>query len=230
LLKILHDVAKKSHIRKIQKKQPRSIGPSKTLTKYMKETLRVSKFREKKIEGGRVTVMDEREIRKNDCRRRYVLNNHIFRSLADLIYFFEFLNNNPELIDKFVDDIEDLLGLHLGADEYTDLEGVHIRHDNIKYQNFARLIKSILGSHAPKHDEDIRFYFQRYCMRIMQDAVRLKIGAFTTRDKEHDARGRSHINEIMYRAATYAEYYTNRLTSQEQREVTESREPSRIIE
>jgi hypothetical protein len=195
----------------------------------MKETLRVSKFRDKKIDGGKITVTDKRQIRKNDYRKVYVMDN-LCRSMADLIYFFEFLNKNPELIDKVVDEIEDLLGLHLGPEEYRVIEGSHVPITKTEYQNFTRLIKSVLGSHGSEHDEDNRFYFQRYCMKIMQDAVKVKVGAFTTRDTEHDANGRNHIKEVMYNAGTYAEYYTSRLTSQEHREQVEHREPNRILE
>lgn len=202
-------------IRERQKKQRlHKIGPSKILSDYMNETLRVGHLRDKKKEGGKITVTDEREIRMNDDRKVYVLNNHLFRSMANLIYFFEFLDRNPELIDKFLDDIEDLLGYHQGLDEYR----------NMKYRNFIRLIKSILGPHGPQYDEDNRFYFQRYCMRDMQHAVGDKVGAFTNRDKNYDARGRSLINTQMFHATVCADYYSNVKTGRE------DKKPNRIID
>jgi len=185
----------------------------------MNQTLRVSKFRDKKKEGGRITVTDEREIRDNDDRKVYVLDNHVFRSMANLIYFFEFLNHNSDLIEKFYGDIEDLLGLHFGS-----TRGRNRKYSSRKYRSFMRLIKSILGYHGPKHDQDNKFYFQRQCMRIIQRAVGDKVAAFASRDNRYDAKQRSDINTQMFHAAMCVDSYANILTGRE------NNKPNRIIE
>jgi hypothetical protein len=186
--------------KRTRKNSPRPIKPSNILGDYMKETLRVARIRDKKLDGGKVTVTDDREIRNNDDKKVRVLNIHVFRSMANLIYFFEFLNKNPELIDKFVDDIEDLLGSHPSIAEDTNA--------NIKYRGFKRLISSILGSHGPEHDKDNKFYFQRDCMRIIYHAVRVKVGAFTNRDKYHVPDDTSRINTQMFYAGACVDNYS----------------------
>lgn len=141
--------------------------------------------------------------------------DNIFKSMADMIYFFEFIDSNSELMNRFGEDIEDLLGFH---------QGLGGNYKKPKYRSFARLIKSILGYHGPEHDEDDKFYFQRHCMRIMQHAVTTKVGAFTNRDKNYGAEGRSMINTHMFHATIQADYYANVLTGRE------DREPKRVID
>ena len=49
-------------------------------------------------------------IRNNREAKVRAIDN-LFESMANLIYFFEFVNIHPELMDRFDDDIQDLLGL-----------------------------------------------------------------------------------------------------------------------
>lgn len=96
------------------------IQPSRKLIKYLDETLEAQGIKQQKI--GKVSKVKAksisekqkqkllRQIRYNDEKKVRTLD-YLFRSMADLIYFFEFINENPELIDRFDDDIEDLLGL-----------------------------------------------------------------------------------------------------------------------
>src|ERR1044072_1413522 len=84
---------------------------SKLLEGYLQEKLLIEKeIKIKKNSGGRITETDERRIRNNDDKKVRILNNHIFRAMANLIYFFEFLNKHQELDGLFDTDVEDLFG------------------------------------------------------------------------------------------------------------------------
>ena len=66
------------------------------------------------------------------------LNNDIFCSMANLIYFFEFINKHHELEGIFDEDVEELLGF----------KGPHAKRFKIedpKYLTFFRLINGILN-------------------------------------------------------------------------------------
>jgi len=205
--------------RRTRKNSLTPIKPSKILIDYMKETSRVQKIREdRKKDTREITVTDEREIRNNDDKKVRVLNNHVFRSMANLIYFFEYLNRNPQLIDKFVDDIEDLLGSHPNISEDSNA--------NIRYRGFYRLINSILGSSGPEHDKDNRFYFQRDCMRIMQNAVKVRVGALTNRDNNVVPEDRSRVNTQMF----YAKICVDNYSKARNLEHRKRRIPSRVLD
>lgn len=123
--------------------------------------------------------------------------------VANLTYFFEFVNKNPDLVDKFVDDIDDLIGLRK-----------HEAEDDKRYQPFWRFIKSILGYHGPENDTNNKFYFQRRCMRIMQFAVWQKISALTNRIKE-DAYFKNRIKEEMIHARMWVDHFDKEVTGRE---------------
>lgn len=154
--------------------------------------------------------IDPKKVRNNDEKKVRIIDN-LFESMANLTYFFEFINKNPVLIDKFVDDIDDLIGLRK-----------HEEEDDRKYQPFWRLIKSILGYHGPEHDSDNKFYFQRRCMRIMQYAVWQKIGALTNRIKG-DAYFKNRIKEEMLNARVWTDYFDKEVTGRE------TKRPKRIM-
>lgn len=126
------------------------------LEKYLNETLEVKKIRNKKHEAITISPKDFRKIRNNDAKKNTVLTQHIFRSMANLIYFFEFLNNNPELIDKFDRDVQELFGLFNTAD--------------LKPYAFQRFIEAILGVNRGGLS-DPRFNFRRRLMALMQDRI-----------------------------------------------------------
>ena len=87
----------------------KKIKPSINLTKYLDQTLRLERMKQKRLD------LPSKLVRNNDEKKVRTLDNHIFRSVANLIYFFEFLNLYPDLINKFGEDIEDLLGFKSGG-------------------------------------------------------------------------------------------------------------------
>ena len=77
------------------------------LVRYLHKTLELERMKQKKLDLSSATV------RSNDEIKVRMLDNQVFRSMANLMYFFEFLNLHPELIDKFGDDVVDLLRLRV---------------------------------------------------------------------------------------------------------------------
>jgi hypothetical protein len=183
----------------------KKIKPSRILIDYLNETLTLEKEKREKL-----IDFNSKKVRNNDEKKVRMIDN-LFESMANLTYFFEFVNINPDLINKFVDDIDDLIGLRK-----------HESKDDRRYQPFWRLIKSILGYHGPELDTDNKFYFQRRCMRIMQYAVTQKIGALTNRIKE-DAYFKNRIKEEMFNARMWADHFDKEVTGRE------TKRPKRIM-
>lgn len=59
----------------------KNIKPSQQLTKYLRETLRLERMKQKKLDPASSVV------RNNDEKKVRTLDNHIFKSMANLIYF-----------------------------------------------------------------------------------------------------------------------------------------------
>ncbi len=109
---------------------------NKSLEGYLKEKLRVERL---KLEPGyTLGKNDLRRIEANNKNKVKVLNNHIFRSMENLIYFFEFINKHPELEGIFDEDVEDLFGFR----------GSHVKRHKIddgKYLIFLRFLDAVLS-------------------------------------------------------------------------------------
>ncbi len=129
------------------------IKPSPKLIKFLKETSRLEEMKLKKLDKNR-SLFDQvpkKTIRNNDEKKVRWLDN-LFTSMANLIYFFEFINDHPGVIDKFGEDIEDLFGLNI-----TDP----------KLAPFSRFIRAIIGEAHGNYD-DTKFNFRIRLLKIMQ--------------------------------------------------------------
>lgn len=129
------------------------IKPSPKLIKFLKETSRLEAMKLKKLDKNR-SLFDQvpkKTIRNNDEKKVRWLDN-LFTSMANLIYFFEFINDHPEVIDKFGEDIEDLFGLNI-----TDP----------KLAPFSRFIRAIIGEAHGDYD-NTQFNFRIRLLKIMQ--------------------------------------------------------------
>jgi hypothetical protein len=83
--------------------------PNSTLTRYLEEKLQLSKLEHKnKVAGEPLSVEDQKRKELNQRMRVHVLNRHVFESMANLVYFFEFVGLNS-LLDEFEDEIRELL-------------------------------------------------------------------------------------------------------------------------
>ena len=126
------------------------INPAPMLVRYLHKTLELERMKQKKLDLSSATV------RSNDEMKVRMLDNQVFRSMANLMYFFEFLNLHPELIDKFGDDVVDLLGLKGGGSR------------NPKGEGFVRLVIALLAEGSIAYDDDKRFYYRRRLLKVMQ--------------------------------------------------------------
>ena len=62
------------------------------LEKYLESKLKIEKMKVKTANAGnQLSKIDKRVIKANNKKKVKVLNNHIFRSMANLIYFFGIL-------------------------------------------------------------------------------------------------------------------------------------------
>lgn len=114
----------------------RAFRASQYLEKYLKKKLEIEK--RKKEPGYQLSEMDERESKANNKNKNKVLNKHLFPSIANLVYFFEFINKHPELDGIFDEDVQDLFGLR----------GPHVKRHKVsdgKYLIFLRLLDALLS-------------------------------------------------------------------------------------
>lgn len=153
------------------------------LKKYLEETLRVEDLR-KKRKQTKISSPEETEIKNNDDKKVGILDKHIFGSMANLIYFFRFILTYPELIDRFGEDIEELLGL---KEEMPN-------EAKSQYLGFSALINLILNypSHYRSDHEfslykcldDDRFNFKRHLLPILQSIIYHHTKTIITHRKE----------------------------------------------
>lgn len=188
------------------KHSQKSIRPSAKLKEYLDETLELEELKKlNKIDGTAIGNHNKLKIRNNDERKVRSLDNHIFESMANLIYFFEFVNLHPELINKFGEDIEDLLGLKGGGPK------------NPKGEGFPRFIDTILASGSIGYD-DMRFNYRRRLLKVMQFLINQKAGFIVKTSKDprgyDDARFHDMIFQDLQRATVWTSYL-DRLTGNE---------------
>ncbi len=131
---------------------------SDSLDGYLTEKLEIEKIKSKKKEGLKLSVWDNRRIRNNDDKKVRTLQNHLFRSMANLIHFFEFVDKHSNELSKlekksksfkgiFDDDVEELLGFkgtrkvkNLAEEEFME----SIPENEFEDFVFSRLIYAIL--------------------------------------------------------------------------------------
>jgi hypothetical protein len=182
------------------------ISPSDSLKDYLNETLEVEGVKNvRKIDGSRSGEGEKKRIRNNREAKVRAIDN-LFESMANLIYFFEFLNLHPELIDKFGEDIEDLLGLKGAGPK------------NPKGEGFPRFIDTILANGSIGSDDDRRFNYRRRLLKIMQFLINQKAGFIVKTSKDpqgyNDTRFQDMIFQDLQRAAVWTSYL-DRLTGNE---------------
>jgi hypothetical protein len=96
----------KKHNKSIKSKV---IEPSDRLIDYLNETLKLEEYKSNPKLKQKLGTKMARKIRSNDEKKVRTMD-YLFRSMADLIHFFDFVNKE-DLIERFDDDIKDLLGL-----------------------------------------------------------------------------------------------------------------------
>lgn len=128
--------------------------------------------------------------------RNYYLNKYVFPSMANVITFFEFIRNNPELQEDFEDELEELLMSWN-------------KNDKSKTPAFARLVN---GATSWDYKKD-RFNFRLSLLYAMQEAIRLKLPSFAKHDfHKHAGKfgwtiSEKMVGEDMERAISWAGFF-----------------------
>jgi hypothetical protein len=145
---------------------PKPIGPADSLKEYLGEALALEEFRglrKKTKDGSTIGTKElsdiENALRNNDEAKVRAIDN-LFESMANLIYFFQFMNNNPDILYRFKEDIEDLLGL----------TGQDVSKIDSKEPPFARLIREVIGE--GNSAADTNFAYQTRLLHILQFLVK----------------------------------------------------------
>lgn len=132
----------------ISTKNGKSFVPSSSLKKMLEEKLRLENKR-KKNEIGEEEL--RQELNKWSRRKVDVIDRHIFQSMADLTYFFEFCKKHNNILDDFENDIEELFGF----------KGPHMtsaKDDKLEFNIFDRFIDAIINTGNPKDFTKFRVY------------------------------------------------------------------------
>jgi hypothetical protein len=146
--------------------------PSKYFEQYMNKSLSLEEVKLKIEGGGSISNKEERAIKYNTDRKSATLNSYVVKSMANLTYFFEFLNNHPDLIEKFGKDIEKIFGLNVPLDITRGEEAP-----------FTRMLMEFVGKESLGIQQeklagylamDSRFNFRVRLLNMMQFVIRLK--------------------------------------------------------
>jgi hypothetical protein len=176
----------------------RIITQDRKLSEYLNETLETQDYRKKKKENKKLTKIEATKIKNNDDKKVGILDKHIFGSMADLIYFFKFMLRHPELIDRFGEDIEELLGL---KEEMSNDAS-----QNLGFSALVNLILNYPSHHDPEESlNDNRFYFKRHLLPILQDSIYHHIITIF-RHRQHDMIFKMMVDNDFQRAKTWTEY------------------------
>lgn len=103
-------------------------------------------YKSKKNAGKKLSNAFGRKIKESSARKSQILDEVIFPSMANLIYFFECVNATPKMKELFEKDIINLLDLRKVKDSVNlvnegSVPWVHTFEEN----NFARLIYNIMS-------------------------------------------------------------------------------------
>lgn len=153
----------------------KQLGPSASIKKYIQETLELESVKKpgKKTAEGATTGAKEitefkRRIRNNTDAKGRAIDN-LFESIANVTYFFQFVNSHPELVDKFRDDIEDMMGDIIKSQQHLDS----------KHSPLGRLIRELIGLQYP----DENFAYRTRLLHTLQflisrksDEIMMKFG------------------------------------------------------
>jgi hypothetical protein len=194
------------------------IPPTYSVKNYLNETLELYKFRKlgkKTYDGSSIGSKKLAEINlriRNNREAKVRAMDNLFESMANLIYFFEFLNNHPELIHKFRDNVEDMMG-------ETTKSQLHL---DSKKAPFARLIRELIGLEYT----DAGFSYRTRLLHMLQllvnkkaDEIMMKIDKLPTINA-YEMRGM--MSSDMKRAKVWMGYIDKFPDSKEK--------PSRILD
>jgi hypothetical protein len=149
------------------------IKPSEPLVQYMREKSQLEK-KKQKARSGLIALSPEEQSRLESIRnnKKRVLENIIFPSLANLIFFFESVNQEEILAKTFRNDILDLLG---------------IRRNNPNYSNYGiffwRLVAAIVAINSKPVSNDFRLKLMAVMHGVLWKKMEPMLGNILYTDK-----------------------------------------------
>ena len=174
----------------------------------------------KKMVAGEGEIPEEeklklRKIKRNLDRRKVdVLNKHIFRSMANLIIFFDNLAEHPELRNIYEEDVKELLGfIGQNAKKYED---------NI----VTRFLQSILTWNTNR--EPINFRLE--LMSSIQNVIYHKIVNLSLMDENlGESVTNMIVNPDVGRALIWCRMFSAKYRQSEKKKEDQTRKPNRPI-
>lgn len=181
---------------------------------FMKQTLQIEKNKVKMLDKNRSLYdnIPKEQIRNNDEKKVRWVDN-LFEGTANLIYFFEFINEHPELIDRFSDDIGDMCGLKafFGQEQPA----------------FVRLVSAIIGEGHPSDFGDHRFDYRYRFSKLMQFLITQKSMQFYANPKNPDYQRDTGSKDIVWNCFRQAQIYTRLM---DRSEIDKLKKRNRIID
>jgi len=147
----------------------KSYIPDAVLADFFRDWLHLHKKKTKLAKEGRdISDSEKREVRNLDRRKVYILDNIVFPSMTNLIYFFEVIATSQRLAGSFEDEIAELLDPR-ESKEGAQVSGRGERFTSMQFRqnNLSRLIMAMLSipknkvqSRKPTNDFRIGLMYQ----------------------------------------------------------------------
>jgi hypothetical protein len=200
-----------------------SYAISGTLDQLLKDQLQYfqedEKWNKRKVAGeGDIPGDEKQKLNKTkrnlDRRKVDVLDKHVFRSMANLIVFFDNLAKHPELRYVYEEDLKELLGfIGQNAEKYED---------NI----VTRLLQSILTWDTNR--EPINFRLE--LIASIQNVLYHKLYYLTLMDKNlGDSMTNTIVSPDVGRALTWSRMFSSKYRQSNKKKEDQAREPNRQI-
>jgi hypothetical protein len=160
----------------------------------MRIRLRLERRKQKvTLAGKELSTSDKKKLNTIRSKKKRLLENIIFPSMANLIFFFESINEDKILEKTFSDEVEDLLGIRRNDPNLANY-GIF----------FWRLVSSIISIHSPGHrkdySDDHRLRLMAYLQEIVGKKISLIIRDFLATDDAIRI-----VNQDIGRAAAWSE-------------------------
>ncbi len=131
---------------KAQYQSTKYIPPDEKLVEWFEERLRLEDEKKSKEKaGGKSTTRLYKEMKSSSARKSNILDLIVFPSMANLVYFFGRIHENPQLNKLFEKDITELLDPTFVEEDIHNFETEHDTSADVFRSNaFARLVLTAL--------------------------------------------------------------------------------------
>jgi hypothetical protein len=158
---------------------------------YMEQCLKLEAIKIRKKRGENITDKQESDIKYNTDRKSAILKTYVIKSIANLTYFFKFINEHPDLVKNFDKDIEKILGLNMPIDS--------------KKAPFAKMLREFIGEEY--FDTVPAFNFRIRLLSIMQFLIRQKAGWMSVKLNDLPTRNDYEMSDMLIHDLKRAEVW-----------------------